>query len=67
MKRSDRKEQQLKGDEAIRNIRARKIGIATDMPDFNRESRRRDSKTAVRTELRAIKKTSLVKIARRTR
>jgi hypothetical protein len=71
MKREDRKELQAKGDEAIRkqrgnkkpiiktdslNDRARKIGIATDMPALNREARRRDLKVAVRTETLAAKK-----------
>ena len=38
----------LKGDSL--NERARKLGIATDMPSVNREFRRRDLKQAVRTE-----------------
>jgi len=71
MTRQDRIEIQKKGDEEIRkgrgnmkwilkqdslNVRARKIGIATDMPSINREMRRRDLKSAVRMELKAIKK-----------
>jgi hypothetical protein len=65
MKKQDRKEMQDRGDAAISkarkgkvrilktdslNQRARKLGIATDMPMVSREYRRRDLKTAVRKE-----------------
>jgi hypothetical protein len=72
MTKQERLEEQTLRDDAIRkkrkgwqwivkgdslNTRAKKLGLAIDMPAINRSSRRHDLKSNIKTEIKARKQT----------